>query len=162
NDRRIPMPRADTGGPVIDWTASQSFHFPPIPTDVYFGWGLLEALPERVRALGAKRVFLVTDPGIRKTGLVDRAVGLLSAGGIPSDIYDRVTPDSGSRLISDAAAQLRESGAGAVIGLGGGSSLDTAKAAAALATNPGSILDYVGLHRVKNAPLPVIAIPTTA
>jgi alcohol dehydrogenase len=59
-------------------------------------------------------------------------------------------------------AALKSSGADVVVGIGGGSALDTAKAVAALATNPGSPLDYVGLHKVTRPPLPAIAIPTTA
>ncbi len=59
-------------------------------------------------------------------------------------------------------AEAKSAASDLVIGLGGGSSLDTAKAVAALLTNPGSALDYVGLHRVRNRPLPMIAIPTTA
>ena len=81
---------------------------------------------------------------------------------IDFEIYDRVTADSGSRLICEAVDGLKSCGADVVVGIGGGSALDTAKAVAALATNPGSPLDYVGLHKVRNRPLPVVALPTTA
>ena len=77
-------------------------------------------------------------------------------------MYDEVKQDSGSYLIAAAAEGLRKIKAELVVGIGGGSSLDTAKAVATLLTNPGTILDYTGLHRVKNRLPPVIAIPTTA
>src|SRR6185503_15648207 len=87
---------------------------------------------------------------------------LLSSAQIACEVYDDVKPDSGSKLIAEAAERLRKCKAEVVIGIGGGSSLDTAKAVAALATNPGSALDYVGLHKVRNRPMPMIAVPTTA
>jgi alcohol dehydrogenase class IV len=141
---------------------AQSFNFLPVPTDIHFGYGMLRSLPGHVRALGAARVFVVTDPGVRAAGIVDRTTALLEHEGIGSTIYDGVTADSGSTLIVQAVAELKKSGAGLVIGIGGGSALDTGKAVAALATNPGSPLEYVGLNRITVRPLPFIAIPTTA
>ncbi len=142
--------------------AEQTFNFFPVPTDIHFGCGVLSSLPDRLRALGSRRPFLVTDPGLRAAGLVERVEKLLAATGLPLAVFDGVKPDSGSALIDAAAAELRAHQADAVVGLGGGSSLDTAKAAAAMATNPGSILDYAGLHKIVNRPLPTVAIPTTA
>ena len=144
------------------WSAAQSFNFFPVPTDIHFGFGVVGSLAERVRSFGADRLFLVTDPGIRSAGLLDSVLKLFSKAGIGCDVYDEVKPDSGSGLIVEATQRLIRSRAGVVVGLGGGSSLDTAKAAAMLATNPGSVLSYTGLHRVKNRSLPVIAVPTTA
>jgi alcohol dehydrogenase class IV len=142
--------------------AGQSFNFLPVPTDIHFGFGVVQSLPERVRALGARHVFVVTDPGVRAAGLLDCVTGPLDQAGIPVTVFDRVTADSSSTLIVEAGKTLAESGAEVVVGLGGGSALDTAKAVAALATNPGSPLDYVGLHKVTVRPLPVVAVPTTA
>ena len=143
-------------------SVSQTFNFLPVPTDIHFGCGLLGSLPERLRALQSRAVFLVTDPGIRAAGLVDRATACLERAGIACTVCDRVTPDSGSHLICEGVEALKASGADVVVGLGGGSALDTAKAVAALATNAGSPLDYVGLHKVTARPLPTVAIPTTA
>lgn len=142
--------------------AGQSFNFLPVPTDIHFGFGAVQSLPERVRAIGGRHVFVVTDPGVRTAGLLDRLSGPLDQAGIPVTVFDRVTADSSSTLIVEAGKTLAESGADVVVGLGGGSALDTAKAVAALATNPGSPLDYVGLHKVTVRPLPVVAVPTTA
>jgi alcohol dehydrogenase class IV len=142
--------------------AAQLFNFLPVPTDVHFGYGALRSLPDRVRSLGGHRAFLVTDPGVRSCGLVDKVTAPLAEAGIDVTIYDNVTADSGSALIAEGVDALKGSGADVIVGVGGGSALDTAKAVAALATNPGSPLDYVGLHKVSIRPLPCIAIPTTA
>lgn len=146
----------------MNLNSEQIFNFFPVATDIQFGPGVLQTLPARVRSLGASHAFLVSDSGLRATGMIDKVVALLQANGIQVDVCDRVKPDSGSELIDSTTAELKRSGAGVVIGIGGGSSLDTAKAVAALATNPGSCMDYVGLHKLRNKPLPVIAIPTTA
>jgi alcohol dehydrogenase len=147
---------------VIRLNPKQTFNFLPVPTDVHFGYGLVKFLPERIRSMGAKRVFLITDLGIMSSGILGTITDLLTAEKIESEVFGGVKPDSGSKSISEAAEQLHRFGADAVIGIGGGSSLDTAKAVAVMATNPGSILDYTGLHRVKNRSLPMAAIPTTA
>jgi alcohol dehydrogenase class IV len=142
--------------------AGQTFNFLPIPTDVHFGYGIIRSLPDHVRGIGGRKVFVVTDPGVRAAGIVDRVTTGLEQAAIEFVIYDNVTADSGSELIGEGVEALKDSGADLVVGVGGGSALDTAKAVAALATNPGSPLDYVGLHKLKIRPLPTIAIPTTA
>ena len=142
--------------------AGQTFNFSPIPTDIHFGFGVRHTLGAKVSALGAKKVFIVTDPGIKAAGILEEIAGGLRGAGIEVTAFDGVKADSGSMLIDRAAREMKASGAEVVVGIGGGSSLDTAKSVAALGTNPGSCLDYVGLHRVPNRPLPMIAIPTTA
>jgi len=141
---------------------TQTFNFLPVPTDIHFGCGVLRDLPERIRSLGAGKPFVVTDPGVRAAGILDEALSLLGKAGMDFTTCDRVMPDSGSSLINETTAEFKRSGSDAVVGIGGGSSLDTAKAVAALATNPGSALDYTGLHKVRNRPMPMIAIPTTS
>ena len=140
----------------------QRFNFPPIPTDIHFGTGVLDLLPEQLFSRNVGRVLLVSDPGIRTAGILQNVLDILLEAEIKCEVFDRVRPDSGSDLIEEAAEQLRECRSEAVIGIGGGSSLDTAKAVAMLATNPGSVLEYIGLDRVKHRLLPLIAIPTTA
>ncbi len=140
----------------------QSFNFFPVPTDIHFGFGILRTFPERIRSAGGTRAFVVTDPGLRAAGILDQVTGLLQSAAIEFDVCDRVKPDSGAALIDETTAELKQRGSDIVIGIGGGSSLDTAKAVAALATNPGPALSYIGLHKIRNRPLPMIAIPTTA
>jgi alcohol dehydrogenase class IV len=141
---------------------AQSFNFLPVPTDIHFGCGMLGTLADRIKSLGGTKAFVVTDPGVRAAGLLDKVTRILQGGSIEFTVCDRVKPDSGSGLIDETAAELKSSQCDVVVGIGGGSSLDTAKAVAALATNPGSALDYTGLHKVRSRPLPNIAIPTTA
>ncbi|MBZ5586267.1 MAG: iron-containing alcohol dehydrogenase [Acidobacteriia bacterium] len=142
--------------------ASQIFNFLPVPTDIHFGCGVVRSLGDRIRSLGGTKAFLVTDPGVRAAGILEEITAALRAAAVDYTICERVKPDSGSALIDEATAELKQSGADAVVGIGGGSSLDTAKAVAALAANPGGALAYVGLHKIRNHPLPMIAIPTTA
>jgi alcohol dehydrogenase len=139
-----------------------SFNFFPLPTDLHFGHGALAKLPEQVKLLGGSKVLVVTDGGVQGAGVIDRAQEFLLAAGLGVSIYDSVQADSGSRLITEATRQLAETGSDIIVGIGGGSSLDTAKAVAVLAANGGAVTDYVGLGKVKKKPLPVIAIPTTA
>jgi alcohol dehydrogenase len=147
---------------VINYNPDQTFNFFPLPTDIHFGYGVLGKLPGLVRSFAAQRVFLITDPGIESAGILPKVLDVLATAQIDCEVYDGVKQDSGSSLIGEAAELLRSSRAEVIVGIGGGSSLDTAKAVATLMTNPGSILDYTGLHRVKNRLPPVIAIPTTA
>ena len=147
---------------MIRLNPEQRFNFLPVPTDIHFGHGVLASLPERIRSLAAQRVFLVTDAGIRNAGILQKVLDLLSSAQIGCEVYDEVKQDSGSKLIAEAAGRLRKCKAEVIVGIGGGSSLDTAKAVATLLTNPGTILDYTGLHKVKNRLPPVVAIPTTA
>jgi alcohol dehydrogenase len=146
----------------MNMNASQCFNFLPIPTDIHFGCGMLRTLPERIQSAGGTNAFLVTDSGVRAAGILDRVSATLKNAAVEFTVCDRVKPDSGSRLIDETVAELKSSRCDVVVGIGGGSSLDTAKAVAALATNAGSALDYVGLNKVRNRPLPTIAIPTTA
>jgi len=147
---------------VIRFNPEQTFNFLPVPTDIYFGNGILATLPGKIRSLGARRVFVVTDAGVRTAGVLQKVLDLLSSAQISYEVYDQVKQDSGSKLIGEAAELLRRCKAEVIVGIGGGSSLDTSKAVATLLTNPGTILDYTGLHKVKNRLPPVIAIPTTA
>ena len=128
---------------------------------MHFGFGSIRSLPDHAR-IGGRKVIVVTDPGVRAAGIVDCVTTVLELAVSEIVIYDNVTADSGSELIREGVETLKARGADLVIGVGGGSALDTAKAIGALATNPGSPLDYVGLHKLKVRPLPMIAIPTTA
>jgi alcohol dehydrogenase class IV len=139
-----------------------AFRFFPLPTDLHFGHGVLAKLPEQVRSLGGYGALVVTDAGVVKTGVIGRAEELLKSAGLTVAVYDGVQADSGSGLITEATMRLGEAGLDVVVGIGGGSSIDTAKAVAVLATSGGSILDYVGFNTVRTKPLPVVAIPTTA
>ncbi len=140
----------------------RSFSFPPLPVEIRFGPGMVAELGALAGKLGAKRVLLVTDPGVVRAGILERAVEPLRDSGIACEIFAEVRQDSGSDLIMKGAALAKDARADLVIGLGGGSSLDSAKAIAAMITNEGSILDHLGLDNLANDPLPSICIPTTS
>ncbi len=126
---------------------------------VHFGPGAVARLEGELRQLGAERVALLTDPGVARAGLVDRALAGVSA---QVAVFAEVEPEPPVTLVERAVAFIREHDAQAVIGLGGGSSMDTAKMAALMMGNTGAVSDYWGVDRVPHPGLPVIAIPTTA
>ena len=115
----------------------------------------------------ARKVLVVTDKGIVKTGIIDKVEAPLKAAKINYTVFAEVEPNPLDRVIEQGAALARELKANAIIGLGGGSSIDSAKAISLLATNPGSIRDYQikapeDFLKTKIHPLPLIAVPTTS
>ncbi len=140
----------------------QIFNFPALGTEVLFGFGVLERLPEKVAALGGQRVLIVTDKGVRASGVVEQVMGTLTRAQIPAVVFDEVPQDSGSMTVERAVGALRAGGCDLVVGVGGGSALDAGKAVAFSATNPPPVTQYAGLNKLKQPGLPVIAIPTTA
>ena len=133
-----------------------------IPTRIQFGRGVALTLAEPLRQVGATKVLLVTDPGVRKAGLVAPLEEKLREAHIAYEIYDEVVPDPGVAEVQRAYERAMAVGADAFVAVGGGSSIDTAKMAAVLLTNGGTVLDYIGMDKVPKMAAPVIAIPTTA
>ena len=142
--------------------ASASVNLFRIPTRIAFGRGVASRVAEPLQEVGAKRVLIVTDRGVRKAKLLDPIEQALRDASLRYDIYDEVVPDPGVAEVERCFARYRETGAEAIVVVGGGSSIDTAKMAAVLATNGGSVLDYVGIDKVAKPAAPVVAIPTTA
>ena len=114
------------------------------------------------KKLGAAKVLVITDAGVVGAGLIQRVLDSLEASGLKYDVFDRVLPEPPARIIDECASQVRRGGFDLILGIGGGSSLDTAKAACVLATNPGSVLEYAGLDMVSKRGIPCILVPTTA
>lgn len=136
-----------------------SYH---IPTAIEFGWGSLARLPGIASELGGTRALVVGDPGVERAGLVARVVAVLAEAGIPAASFTDVQSDPDVKSVGKGADLAKSQGCDIVIGLGGGSALDTAKAVGLMLTNPGSIRDYVGIGKVGQPGAPVVAIPTTA
>lgn len=129
-----------------------------MPTRVIFGPGSLSGLKHLVgEELKAEKLFLVTDRGIRASGIAERVLDLFP--GTP--VFDAVEPNPRNTTVDRAGEKVREIKPDLIIGLGGGSVLDAAKAIALLGANPGKIEDYEGRARYKAAPLPMVAVPTT-
>jgi alcohol dehydrogenase len=129
-----------------------------VPTKVYFGPGKIAQLQDIVNAeLQALKPFLVTDKGIRESGIAEKVTSPFP----DMPVFDEIEQNPRHATIDKAGCRVKEFEPDLIIGLGGGSALDAAKAIALLATNPGSIEDYEGREKYKVPPLPVLAIPTT-
>jgi len=134
-----------------------SYH---LPTKILFGFGSLEGLGEEVEGLGAKKLLLVTDKVMEKTGIVSKVSARLD--GLSYDVFDDVEPEPRLEVAEGVAQKVRNSPYDLVLGLGGGSSLDMAKLAAGLATNEGEARRFVGTGLLRRKALPTIMLPTTA
>jgi len=138
-----------------------SFRFQTVGT-IISEPGASARLAELVRERGASSVILVTDPGIRGLGLIDAAVGNLKAEGIECVVFDQVEADPSEATVLSAAAVAAEHRVGAVIGFGGGSSMDVAKLVAFLAGSDQPLAEAYGVNQAKGERLPLIQVPTTA
>lgn len=136
-----------------------SYH---IPTQIEFGNGAIARLPEFVKALGGSRVLVVGDPGVQRVGLIDRVQAILTGASIFNAVYADVESDPATRSVDEGTVHGKANGCDLVVGIGGGSALDTAKAIGLMLVNDGNIKDYAGIGKVPRAGAPVIAVPTTA
>ena len=133
-----------------------------LPRTLLIGAGASRELAGQLAALGLSRPLVVTDDFLVKQGWVDRLVGDLQARGLAARVFAEVQPDPTDRSIAAGIACLNAGEHDCVVGFGGGSAIDSAKAIAVFSRLPGPIRDYRAPH-VQDAPgLPVIAIPTTA
>ena len=132
-----------------------------------FGSGASAEVGHDLAAYGARRVLLVTDPGVAATGHPARIAEQVATRGIEVTTYDGVHVEPTDDSLRDAVAFARDAGPfDAILAVGGGSSIDTAKAVDLLTTNPGDLMDYVNLPvgrgRAPSEPLlPLVAVPTT-
>ena len=141
------------------------------PGQTHFGFGAVELAAQEAKAHQAKHVFILADPGVVAAGLVEPVTASLKAAGVSYVIYDKVIPNPDTESVDAAVAAFRESKAELMVGVGGGSGLDTAKAVCLVAGGPpeGRIADYFLALGAKARPVPAgrdlppfIAIPTTA
>ncbi len=132
-----------------------------------FGPGASSEIGHDLVQLGVRRVLLVTDPGVAATGHPDRIADQMALRGLDVTTYDGVHVEPTDASMSDAIDFARDHGPfDAVVAVGGGSAIDTAKAVNLLLTNPGELMDYVNAPVGKatapvNALLPLVAVPTT-
>lgn len=133
-----------------------------IPSFVQFGPGVAKKAGEIAVGLGARKVFFVYDKGVKAAGMVDGVLSSLKQAGLEILEYDGVLPNPPDTVVEEAAAKAKEFQPDVTVALGGGSSIDCAKAINILQTNPSPINQYDGLGLVKVPTKPLIAIPTTA
>lgn len=135
-----------------------------VPTEMKHALGAIKTLGEEARAMGMKRPMIVTDSGIVEAGLLDRALEPLKAANLGYVSFSQVVPNPPIALIDEGARLYQSEQCDGLIGLGGGSPMDTAKAIGVVATHGGSILDYewADPQPIKKRIPPTICVPTTA
>lgn len=135
-----------------------------VPTVMRHGLGAVKTLADEVKALGLKRPLVVTDPGIVRAGLLEHATASLDAAHLDYLVFDRVIPNPPIELVDDGATLYRREDCDGLIALGGGSSMDTAKAIGVVARHGGSIRDYewAPVQAIRQRIPPTICIPTTS
>lgn len=130
---------------------------------VIFGVGAIQQLDTALQRISVRNILVITDQGIRRAGILDRVTSLLAAGGYQVEVYDQAVPEppiaTALECYEFAKSRMNTE---AIIGLGGGSSIDLAKAISVLMVYGGHPRDYMGENKVPGPTLPLIAIPTTA
>lgn len=132
------------------------------PTQLHFGCGEINNLASHVQHCGAHKPMLVLDPGLVKAGLDTAIVKPLEKADINYVVYDQIDPEPGLRLADTGTEIARQEGCDCVVGVGGGSAMDVAKAISILLTNGGKAVDYLGLGKIKKPGVPKIMVPTSA
>jgi alcohol dehydrogenase len=133
-----------------------------MPTHVFFGRGVSDRTAASLAAFGARRVMVVTDPGVRAAGLTNPVHERLTAAGFAVVAFEKVEPNPRDIDCLEGAGLAQEFQAEAFVAVGGGSAIDTAKCIALLRTNGGHPRDWEDFGALRSDPLPVLAIPTTA
>jgi len=137
-----------------------AFDYQPL-TRVVFGPGTLSRLGELTRELSGQRVLVVTDPGLKAAGHPDRAIQCLKDAKLQVFEYDKVEENPTTKHVRECLAFAREKAIDFIIAIGGGSSMDCAKAVNVLLTNGGAMADYKGYGKATKPMLPSIGVPTT-
>ena len=138
-----------------------SFHF-FVKSNLEFGIGSAAVLPELIRKYDLKKVMVIYDGGVKAAGIAEKVLAEVKKADVPYVIFDDVIPNPTNEVVETAASLAKQEQVDGFVAVGGGSSIDTAKAVNVLMTNPGTIGEYGGMNMVKNPCLPLIAIPTTA
>ena len=129
--------------------------------EVIFGQGSIKALGQCALRLGARRVLIVSDPGLAQVGWVEKLFDLLEEAGLTWTYFDNVSSNPRDYQVHQGAERYIEDQADVIIALGGGSPMDTAKGIGIIAGNGGCISDYEGANRIMRPLPPMIFIPST-
>jgi len=132
------------------------------PTEIHFGLDTIKKLPQVIEQLGGSKPLVVIDPGLRNAGLDTNITGPLDGSGLAYTVYDKVDPEPGLRLADQGTEIARSNRCDCVVGVGGGSAMDIAKAISVLLTNEGKAVDYLGLGKIHKPGVPKIMVPTSA
>ncbi|MBI3974372.1 MAG: iron-containing alcohol dehydrogenase [Chloroflexi bacterium] len=153
-----PAPPLPPAAPLRPGAVPQTFYN---PTRIIFSEGACGQIGPHAAPAGAARAMIVSDPGVVRAGLTAPAAGSLAEAGLDVFTYDAVEPDPRIEIVERALEAFTSNGCDLLVAIGGGSSMDTAKAVAILATNPGKLRSYEGWEKFKNPPVPLFAVPTT-
>jgi alcohol dehydrogenase len=133
-----------------------------IPSQVTFGNGCTKNIGQVLMDLAATKILLVYDQGVKQAGIIDKVSSYLKEKQIEIVEYSNVLPNPPDTVLAEGVNLAKRENVEAIVAVGGGSSIDAAKAINILITNPGPISNYDGINKVKNPVKPLIAIPTTA
>jgi alcohol dehydrogenase len=133
-----------------------------LPANVVVGAGTLERLGELARSARISRALIVADPGIVAAGYVERARAMLEAAGVAAHGFHAFSENPDSHMVETGRRTAAALGVDGLIGLGGGSSMDCAKAINLVLTGGGTMADYRGYGKARAAMLPMLGVPTTA
>lgn len=130
----------------------------------YHGKGAIEKIPEELQARGYKKAFVCTDPDLLKFGVTQKVTDLLDAAKIPYEIYSEIKPNPTIENVQHGVEAFKSSGADCIVTIGGGSSMDTAKAIGIIVENPefADVRSLEGVAPTKKHATFTIAVPTTA
>ena len=131
-------------------------------TDLTFGAGAADELPVLLKAEKISKVMVIYDAGVKAAGISEKVLAQIAKCDAQITIFDRVLPNPSNELVEEAYEIAKANDVDGFVAVGGGSSIDLAKAVNVLMTNPGPIGNYGGIGLVPNHVLPLIAIPTTA
>lgn len=130
----------------------------------YHGAGAITAIPDEIKARGYKKVFVASDPDLIKFGITAKVTDLLDKAEIPYAVYSDIKPNPTIENVQNGVAAYKAAEADCIVAIGGGSSMDTAKAIGIIITNPEfeDVRSLEGVAPTKNPCAPIIAVPTTA
>ena len=130
----------------------------------YHGAGAIAAIPDEIKARGYKKVFVASDPDLIKFGITAKVTDLLDKAEIPYAVYSDIKPNPTIENVQNGVAAFKAAEADCIVAIGGGSSMDTAKAIGIIITNPEfeDVRSLEGVAPTKNPCAPIIAVPTTA
>ena len=132
-----------------------------LPTRIIYGEGSIKKLPDEIRKMKNKKPLLVTDKGLIAAGIAGKITDVLEDAGIEYAVFDGIQPNPRDTTVAETAEFAVANNTDMLIAVGGGSSIDTAKAAGVILTEGGTINDYEGLGKLKKPITDLIAVPTT-
>ena len=130
----------------------------------YHGSGAVKAVAEEITARGFKKAFVASDPDLIKFGVSKKVTDVLDEAGIAYEMFSEIKPNPTIQNVQSGVAAFKASGADCIVAIGGGSSMDTAKAIGIIIKNPefADVRSLEGVAPTKNKCVPIIAVPTTA